>query len=178
MHVIRRHSLAVLIGAGLISSGSLLAACGGTGNGETGSEPAQPELAAETPASNPALEPTPATEAPAAGSATPVEPAAEPAEPAAEPVEPTTEPATEAPITDAPGEPAPATDAPVAESAPVAEAQLGGRSFASDLSADSDFADNILPDLLVDDIRTGEKVNIRNVFPAERPVLFWMWAPH
>ena len=67
-------------------------------------------------------------------------------------------------------------DAPV--SAEPAVAVIGGRAFAAELSAESDFGENLLPDLLVDDIRSGEKVNFRNIFPAERPVLIWAWAPH
>ncbi len=69
--------------------------------------------------------------------------------------------------------------APVETAAPAAvEAVIGGRTLAGELSAASDFDGNILPDLQVDDIRRGQSVNLRNVLPAERPVLFWMWAPH
>lgn len=73
-----------------------------------------------------------------------------------------------------PSQPA-ATDASVP--AP-AEAVLGGRALASELAAASDFDANVLPDLQVDDIRAQSKVNLRNVFPADRPVLLWLWAPH
>jgi len=111
----------------------------------------------------PAVETAPAAEAPA-DEAEPSGEAAEP--PADEPAVTEAPPATEAA--------APATEAPAA---PV-EAVIGGRALASELSAASDFADNILPDIQVDDIRSGQKVNFRNIFPAERPVLIWAWAPH
>jgi len=60
----------------------------------------------------------------------------------------------------------------------VPEAILGGRAFATELSPTSDFPENALPDIQVDDIRRQTKVALRNVFPAERPVLLWLWAPH
>ncbi len=68
-----------------------------------------------------------------------------------------------------------ATDPPAA---PVPDAVIGGRALASELSTASDFSENALPDIQVDDIRREMKVSLRNVFPAERPVLFWLWAPH
>ena len=37
---------------------------------------------------------------------------------------------------------------------------------------------NVLPDLVVDNVSLGNKVNLRNTFPAEQPVLLWMYAPH
>lgn len=37
---------------------------------------------------------------------------------------------------------------------------------------------NLFPDLVVDDIGRGKKVNIRNIVPSDKPVLLWMWAPH
>lgn len=46
------------------------------------------------------------------------------------------------------------------------------------MNPESQIATNVLPDLIVDDIGRFKKVNLRNVFPAERPVLMWMWAPH
>ncbi|MGB0114179.1 MAG: hypothetical protein WBP59_13225 [Ilumatobacteraceae bacterium] len=42
----------------------------------------------------------------------------------------------------------------------------------------SDTDVNILPDVVVDDVTLGNKVNLRNVAPSETPVLLWMWAPH
>ncbi len=76
---------------------------------------------------------------------------------------------------------APVDEASVATDPPVAvapEAVLGGRLLASELAAESDFEDNVLPDIQVDDIRRETKVSLRNVFPADRPVLLWLWAPH
>lgn len=75
----------------------------------------------------------------------------------------------------------PAEAAPAISDAPppvVPEAMLGGRAFATELSPTSDFPENALPDIQVDDIRRQTKVALRNVFPAERPVLLWLWAPH
>ena len=75
-----------------------------------------------------------------------------------------------------PGETAPAASAPAAPVVP--EAMLGGRAFAAELSPTSDFPENALPDIQVDDIRRQTKIALRNVFPAKRPVLLWLWAPH
>ena len=78
-------------------------------------------------------------------------------------------------VTD-PAEAAPALSDPPPPVVP--EAILGGRAFATELSPTSDFPENALPDIQVDDIRRQTKVALRNVFPAERPVLLWLWAPH
>lgn len=78
-------------------------------------------------------------------------------------------------VTD-PAEAAPALSDPPPPVVP--EAMLGGRAFATELSPTSDFLENALPDIQVDDIRRQTKVALRNVFPAERPVLLWLWAPH
>ena len=78
-------------------------------------------------------------------------------------------------VTD-PAEAAPAVSDPPPPVVP--EAMLGGRAFATELSPTSDFPENALPDIQVDDIRRQTKVALRNVFPAERPVLLWLWAPH
>ena len=151
--------------AAVLATGLVLIACGPASDTDSGAAPSTEPASA--PATEPALVPA---ETPAPSAATPdSQPAADAG--AEEPVE--SEPATAA------EEPA-ATDIPRETEAPTtpAEAVLGGRAFASELAADSDFAENILPDLQVDDIRSGEKINIRNVFPADRPVLMWMWAPH
>lgn len=146
--------------ATLAAVGVVLTACGATEDASPNTGELSP--ATEVPSSDPVLEPTessdvPAqTEAPAATEA-PADTAAV-GEPAAEPAE--------APVVTEPAAP------------PVPDAVLGGRAFASELSAASDFAENALPDLQVDDIRRKTKVNLRNVFPAERPVLVWLWAPH
>lgn len=75
-----------------------------------------------------------------------------------------------------PAQAAPAVSDPPAPVVP--EAMVGGRAFAAKLSPTSDFPENALPDIQVDDIRRQMKVALRNVFPAERPVLLWLWAPH
>jgi hypothetical protein len=36
----------------------------------------------------------------------------------------------------------------------------------------------VLPDLVVDDVGAGAKVNLASLAPSQRPVLLWMWAPH
>jgi hypothetical protein len=51
---------------------------------------------------------------------------------------------------------------------------LGG----PDVAPASEIATNLFPDLVVDDVGRGKKVNIRNIVPADKPVLLWMWAPH
>lgn len=138
------------------AAGLALVACGSTDDGTTASE-----LPAATAA--PASEPdaAPAQTAAPADTAAPAQTAA----PAADPP-----PATESPA-DTPADSA-------AEPAAAPEAQLGGRDLGGELNTASDFDGNIFPDLLVDDIRAQAKVNVRNIFPADRPVLVWMWAPH
>ena len=42
---------------------------------------------------------------------------------------------------------------------------------------ESDVATNPLPDLVVDNLTSDTKVNLRNVVPNDQPVLLWMWAP-
>jgi hypothetical protein len=51
--------------------------------------------------------------------------------------------------------------------APVAGVDLG----TEEVDPASDVATNPLPDLVVDDVRRDAKVNLRNLLPAERPVL-------
>ncbi len=46
------------------------------------------------------------------------------------------------------------------------------------LQPESDIGSNVLPDLIVDNVSDGNKVNLRNTFPADQPVLIWMYAPH
>ena len=68
-----------------------------------------------------------------------------------------------------------ATDATAGADAPaVAGVDLG----TTELDPASDVATNPLPDLVVDDVRRDTEVNLRNLLPAERPVLLWLWAPH
>jgi hypothetical protein len=49
---------------------------------------------------------------------------------------------------------------------------------AVELDPAADVAGNQLPDVVVDDVLAGNKVNLRNVAPADTPILLWMWAPH
>jgi hypothetical protein len=68
-----------------------------------------------------------------------------------------------------------AADAAAHSDAPaVAGVDLG----TADLDPTSDVPTNPLPDLVVDDVRRDTEVNLRNLLPAERPVLLWLWAPH
>lgn len=41
-----------------------------------------------------------------------------------------------------------------------------------------DVATNLLPDLVVDNLNDDNKVNLRNFGTGDKPILFWMWAPH
>jgi len=88
-------------------------------------------------------------------------------------------PAGDAPIdtgvTEEPMTETPVTEAPSADPGP---GEPGGRALDAALSPASDVATNQLPDLVVDDVRRGAKANFRNIFPADRPVLLWLWAPH
>ncbi|MEM9515847.1 MAG: hypothetical protein AAGA42_13435 [Actinomycetota bacterium] len=43
---------------------------------------------------------------------------------------------------------------------------------------ESNIDTNVLPDLVVDNVSDGNKINLRNTFPADQPVLLWMYAPH
>jgi len=47
-----------------------------------------------------------------------------------------------------------------------------------ELDPAADIAGNQLPDVVVDDVGAGNKVNLRNVVPADTPILLWMYAPH
>ncbi len=49
---------------------------------------------------------------------------------------------------------------------------------AVELNPAADIAANQLPDVVVDDVINGNKVNLRNVAPADTPILLWMYAPH
>lgn len=112
------------------------------------------------------------TEAPAPDAATAAAPATDPPPSDSARATPTTVAAPPAGAAD--DEPA----APPATDPPVALAVVGGREFDAAVAASSDIETNLLPDLVVDDVRRQTKANLRNVFPADRPVLFWMWAPH
>jgi hypothetical protein len=41
----------------------------------------------------------------------------------------------------------------------------------------SDIPTNLLPDLVVDNLISDVKVNLRNIVPNDLPILLWMWAP-
>jgi hypothetical protein len=47
-----------------------------------------------------------------------------------------------------------------------------------ELDPAADTAANQIPDVVVDDVINGNKVNLRNVAPADTPILLWMYAPH
>jgi len=47
-----------------------------------------------------------------------------------------------------------------------------------ELDPAGDVAANQLPDVVVDDVVAGNKINLRNVAPADTPILLWMYAPH
>ena len=149
----------------LAAAGIVLTACGTTEDAtpDTGGEPAVTAAASDEPAAVPAA---------SDDAETPVETNAPvDADPPAESEAPVGSDAAADPVEEALAASEPAAPA-------VPEAMLGGRAFAPELATESDFSENVLPDIQVDDIRREMKANLRNVFPAERPVLFWMWAPH
>lgn len=37
---------------------------------------------------------------------------------------------------------------------------------------------NVVPDVAVLDVATGDTVDLGGLIPAERPILLWFWAPH
>ena len=45
------------------------------------------------------------------------------------------------------------------------------------LRPESDVPTNLLPPVEVHDVGQDRMVNFKNIFPAEQPVLLWMWAP-
>ncbi len=47
-----------------------------------------------------------------------------------------------------------------------------------ELDPAADTAANQLPNVVVDDVSAGNKVNLRNAAPADTPILLWMYAPH
>ena len=48
----------------------------------------------------------------------------------------------------------------------------------TELDPAADTPTNQLPDVIVDDLINGNKVNLRNFAPADTVLLVWMWAPH
>ncbi len=89
--------------------------------------------------------------------------------------DPAPDPAASTPVDNAgSGAPDPTTGEPAA----IEAAPPGGRALAAAVAPESEIETNLLPDLVVDDVRRQAKANFRNIFPADRPVLLWMWAPH
>jgi len=105
-------------------------------------------------------------------------------------------PVTDVPVTDVPVTDVPVTDVPVI-AAPVTAApdtavpgvddSIDTQATADDsvvrrelglvLRPESDVATNPLPPVEVHDVGQGRMVNFKNIFPADQPVLLWMWAP-
>ena len=48
----------------------------------------------------------------------------------------------------------------------------------AEVTPEADAATNMLPDVVVDDLIAGNKVNVRNLAPNDKPILLWMYAPH
>ncbi len=156
----------------MLAGALLIGACG---SDQTSSGPRAPSATLETNDTTAQLDLGTPAEPPADG---------EPAPPdAAGDATPTNDP----PPTDAAGDATPANDPPPTDAAgdatpdPPAEVQpavLGGRAFEAAVAPASEVATNLLPDLVIDDVRRESKANFRNIFPADRPVLLWLWAPH
>lgn len=51
------------------------------------------------------------------------------------------------------------------------------RVLALELRPESEVLTNPLPSVELHDVGQDRMVNFRNIFPAEQPVLLWMWAP-
>ena len=48
----------------------------------------------------------------------------------------------------------------------------------ADVVAASNVETNLLPDVVLDDVSRGVKVNFRNLVPQDKPILLWAYAPH
>lgn len=80
----------------------------------------------------------------------------------------TTGPTAAGPVSTLPsidGSPPPAAPAPAPPAGP------GG-------SAAPATGKSVLPDLVVDDVAAGAKVNLASLAPGAEPLLVWFWAPH
>lgn len=86
----------------------------------------------------------------------------------------TSAPATAPATADAPESVAVADDA---AGTPAVE-QAVRRELGLVLRPESDVSTNLLPPVEVHDVGQDRMVNFKNIFPAERPVLLWMWAPY
>ena len=85
------------------------------------------------------------------------------------------------------GEPLPEVDADAvagdessaeSESAPAAVGTGYVDLVGPDVIPAAEIETNILPNVVVDDLNNGRKVNFRNLVPQDKPVLLWMYAPH
>jgi len=95
-------------------------------------------------------------------------------------------PVTDVPVTDVPVIAAPVTAAPDT-AVPGVDDSIDTQATADDsvvrrelglvLRPESDVATNPLPPVEVHDVGQGRMVNFKNIFPADQPVLLWMWAP-
>jgi hypothetical protein len=67
-----------------------------------------------------------------------------------------------------------------AESADEGSEALPAVEVADAVSVDpaADLETNLLPDLVVDNLNDGNKVNLRNFGVGDKPILLWLWAPH
>lgn len=45
-------------------------------------------------------------------------------------------------------------------------------------SGESNLDDNVVPELDVLNVGTGDTVDLGSLVPAQRPILLWFWAPH
>jgi len=63
-------------------------------------------------------------------------------------------------------------------SSELAGSKLTAPPDAVELDPAADIAANQLPDVVVEDVGAGNKVNLRNVAPADKPILLWLYAPH
>lgn len=63
------------------------------------------------------------------------------------------------------------------ESSEAAEVVSPRRVLARELRPESEVVTNPLPSVELHDVGQDRMVNFRNIFPAEQPVLLWMWAP-
>lgn len=69
-------------------------------------------------------------------------------------------------------------DSSGSDDAASADAQVTTPPDDVDVDPAADTVANQLPDVVVDDLQRGNKVNLRNFAPSDTPILLWMWAPH
>lgn len=74
---------------------------------------------------------------------------------------------------------APSPTLPSLEAAPPTTGGGGGDATVPTTGATApSTARSVLPDLVVDDVGAGTKVNLASLVPSAQPVLLWFWAPH